>query len=186
VRIGDQDVSGAGPQNGGVQHQVVPRTGVDGQRTPGQGHAGIDRFDALVDGAALSLPLEDRRTPEPHEAVQLVGGRNTHRELLGVGTAAGWVTKVVIRDHISGALEYIGKCAQCGISASSTPLAARWGREDRVLFCSPYMNMVGSGNARNRSIRPPLSESSTMELKIGPTAPARTFCDRPAAYRELP
>jgi hypothetical protein len=49
--------------------------------------------------------------------------------------------------HRNG-FEYIGKCPLCGISASSTPLAASVGRYDRHEFCSPYMNMRGHGSKR--------------------------------------
>lgn len=46
----------------------------------------------------------------------------------GVSGFDAVVMNRVIRSHIAGALEYIGKCPDRGISASSTPAAVRAGR----------------------------------------------------------
>lgn len=83
-------------------------------------------------------------------------------------------------------VEYIGKWPLCGIRASSTPLSARVFRYDRESFCWPYMSIFGMGSAGKRSSRSPLSERSTIDVKIGLTGAARTLYGRPAAYRALP
>src|SRR6185437_13775036 len=96
-----------------------------------------------------------------------------------------WWMNAAIRSHIATGLAYIGQCPLCGISASSTPLAASFARYDSVEFSSPYMNMRGQGSARNFGIRSSWSERSTIDRKIPRTAPGRTLSRRLTANRAL-
>jgi hypothetical protein len=57
-----------------------------------------------------------------------------------------------IRSHMATGLAYMGQCPLCGISASSTPPAASFGRYDRAEFSAPNMNMRGQGSVRNFTI----------------------------------
>jgi hypothetical protein len=52
-----------------------------------------------------------------------------------------------IRSHIATGLAYIGQCPLCGISASSTPLAASFARYDSVEF-SPVHEHARAGQRK--------------------------------------
>jgi hypothetical protein len=51
--------------------------------------------------------------------------------------------KPAIRSHISGGLEYMGKCPLSGTSAISTPQALRCAKYERDAFCSPPAIVIG-------------------------------------------
>lgn len=49
------------------------------------------------------------------------------------------------------------------VSASSTPLSSVCGRKDKEEFCSPYMNMRGTGNPIFFDIKSALPAKSTID-----------------------